>query len=90
MLDHEPRRADDGGLGRGLDRLVLAQERDHGHRGGVSLADLGQLVDPGVAARPLLVPRTDLVEELVGDLLAGQDRQAAPEMVRGSSRPWPG
>ena len=48
IIEREPTTA---GLARGLDRLVLAQESDHGHGRGITLADLGQLVDAGVAAR---------------------------------------
>src|SRR4051794_2397289 len=73
---------DDGGAGRGLDLLRLAQQRDHAHRGGVPLADLGELVDPGVSPRPALEPRADLVEELEGHVLLGQDGQDAAELVQ--------
>src|SRR5690606_14250848 len=73
---------DDLGAGRGLDLLVLAQEGDDGHLGGVTLADLGELVDAGVAAGTALEAGADLVEELEGDVLAVQDRQRAAKLVQ--------
>src|SRR4051794_20344826 len=73
---------DDGGLGRGLDLLGLAQEGDHAHGGGVPLADLGELVDPGVAAVAAPEARADLVEEAVGHLFLGDDGQDAAEVVQ--------
>ena len=80
--DHVTPEATTAGLVGALTSSVLAQQRDHGHRGGVALADLGQLVDPGVAAGPALEPRADLVEELEGHVLLGHDGQDAAEVVQ--------
>src|SRR5262249_30209150 len=55
-----------GRAGRRLDLLVFAQEADHSHRGSVALADLGEFVDAGVAARTALEAGADLIEEVEG------------------------
>ena len=54
---------DDRRLGRSLgDLFVLSEQGDDPHRGGVALTDLGQLVDPGVAARTGLESGADFLE----------------------------
>src|SRR5262249_28203457 len=75
-------RCNDGGSGRSLDDLVFAQKGDHTHGRGIALADLGKLEDPRVSARAAAVARTDLVEELVGHILLGQDGQDPAKIVR--------
>src|SRR5262249_47971118 len=50
--------------------------------GCVTLTDLSQLVDPRVSTRPPFESRTNLMEEPVSDLLAGEDGQATAKVVQ--------
>ena len=88
--DHAADEPTTAGLVGALIGFVFAQQGDHGHGGGIALADLGQLVDAGVAPGPVLEPRTDLVEQLVRDRPCWSARPGSGGNGRDSSRPWPG